>query len=548
MHLRTWALWLLPVSILWTFGCGGGAPSQPDDAGVTDAGHLPADAGTAPDAGGDPDGGTAPDAGVDPDGGTPCASPQECPGEDTDCQSRTCQAGVCGMDLTAQGTPTSSQTAGDCRVEVCDGSGGTEVATDEGDAPDPGTACRTTTCDGDVPVSTFGPVGAACSDSGGQVCDGNGACVECLVGGDCPSGVCVQATNTCAAPTCSDGIMNGMETGVDCGGPACAACSTLLTLSRTASGLATSSFDGNTQVWTFGTLSSTAVSRPVVVSVPAEDYAVGLWQGTSDALVYAVWEGGGWSSPGALGPAITTRAAPAATALGADLVTLFHGQDFKHYLATWSNGAWLAPEPVGTPSDHSFGPHPGAVAAVGSELVVLYADGGAANDLYARSRSGGTWSAPSLVATGVDFNLRPALSAGGLGALTAAWVRQDGVILYAARQGGVWSAPAELPGASTPGDFALGTDGMGQAAVAFRGHDGHLYISVYLAGAWQPPQQLAAGVTGEPALAPGVGGAVAEILYVQNGDLQHARIVGLSFVAPVVAHPGVSDVTAASIP
>lgn len=33
-----------------------------------------------------------------------------------------------------------------------------------------------------------------------------------------------NAANVCAAPTCTDGIQNGNETGVDCGGPDCAAC------------------------------------------------------------------------------------------------------------------------------------------------------------------------------------------------------------------------------------------------------------------------------------------------------------------------------------
>jgi hypothetical protein len=43
--------------------------------------------------------------------------------------------------------------------------------------------------------------------------------VGCSVGTDCVSGVCVG--NLCQAPGCSDGVKNGSETGVDCGG-ACA--------------------------------------------------------------------------------------------------------------------------------------------------------------------------------------------------------------------------------------------------------------------------------------------------------------------------------------
>jgi hypothetical protein len=46
---------------------------------------------------------------------------------------------------------------------------------------------------------------------------------KCTVGGDCATGTCTGGV--CAnAPTCTDGIQNGQETGVDCGGPVCPAC------------------------------------------------------------------------------------------------------------------------------------------------------------------------------------------------------------------------------------------------------------------------------------------------------------------------------------
>ena len=50
---------------------------------------------------------------------------------------------------------------------------------------------------------------ATCSDG---ILNGDETSVDC--GGSCP-GPC---------PSCSDGLQNGLETGVDCGGPACAAC------------------------------------------------------------------------------------------------------------------------------------------------------------------------------------------------------------------------------------------------------------------------------------------------------------------------------------
>jgi hypothetical protein len=60
------------------------------------------------------------------------------------------------------------------------------------------------------------------TDCGGPTCAAKCAGgAGCAAGRDCASGVC--AGGKCAAPTCSDGVRNGGETGTDCGGPGCTA-------------------------------------------------------------------------------------------------------------------------------------------------------------------------------------------------------------------------------------------------------------------------------------------------------------------------------------
>ncbi len=52
-----------------------------------------------------------------------------------------------------------------------------------------------------------------------------GKCVEgkgCLSADDCTTGVCTSGK--CAAPACDDGVMNGAETATDCGGATCPKC------------------------------------------------------------------------------------------------------------------------------------------------------------------------------------------------------------------------------------------------------------------------------------------------------------------------------------
>jgi hypothetical protein len=61
---------------------------------------------------------------------------------------------------------------------------------------------------------------AACSANGGNVCNAQGQCVGCIENGDCPSGACLDSMCVC-----DDGIKNGDETGIDCGGSRCGPCS-----------------------------------------------------------------------------------------------------------------------------------------------------------------------------------------------------------------------------------------------------------------------------------------------------------------------------------
>jgi len=56
-------------------------------------------------------------------------------------------------------------------------------------------------------------------DCGGSCSTKCGNGDSCDVNGDCNSGFCDPSSNTCEAPTCSDGFKNQGESGVDCGGP-----------------------------------------------------------------------------------------------------------------------------------------------------------------------------------------------------------------------------------------------------------------------------------------------------------------------------------------
>jgi hypothetical protein len=137
------------------------------------------------------DGGAAGDASSEAE----CAAASDCPGSDTECRTRVCVQGVCGVTNAATGTPVSAQTSGDCRALRCDGNGDIVSLPDASDLPDDdGNMCTSETCSGGVPSHPALPQGAACTTNGGSLCDGAGACVACLTGEQCPSGSCVASS------------------------------------------------------------------------------------------------------------------------------------------------------------------------------------------------------------------------------------------------------------------------------------------------------------------------------------------------------------------
>jgi hypothetical protein len=156
-------------------------------------------------------------------GGEACTTVSECSGTDTACSTRTCEGGVCGVSYQPIGTPTPTQTPGDCKQVQCDGLGGQKTVGDSSDGIDDMKACTLDTCSAGMPVNTLAPSGTPCSEGGGSVCNGAGDCVECLKGAECSTLVCQG--NTCVPATCADQVKNADETDTDCGG-SCGPCGT----------------------------------------------------------------------------------------------------------------------------------------------------------------------------------------------------------------------------------------------------------------------------------------------------------------------------------
>lgn len=107
-----------------------------------------------------------------------------------------------------------------CHTVVCDGDGAVVEAQDDTDVPIPSAECEIGLCHQREP-RIVGATGDACGPDGTKQCY-HGACVDCVGNEECSDAVCQGGL--CVATHCANGILDGSETDVDCGGVACQGC------------------------------------------------------------------------------------------------------------------------------------------------------------------------------------------------------------------------------------------------------------------------------------------------------------------------------------
>jgi hypothetical protein len=113
-----------------------------------------------------------------------CSAATDCGGAETECQHRTCTAGVCGDARSAAGTVLTVQTVGDCKQRQCAADGTVAVVNDGSDLPDDKNPCTNDICTAGTPSHTLMPVNTNCG--GANTCNASGQCIGCTVGTDCP--------------------------------------------------------------------------------------------------------------------------------------------------------------------------------------------------------------------------------------------------------------------------------------------------------------------------------------------------------------------------
>lgn len=197
-----------------------------------------------------------------------CVNANQCKDPGT-CEFATCENGQCKSN----NTPAGDEDGNDCdNGDICDGAGNCVECLDDSACTGTRicinnqctTSCNTGVKDGtETDVDCGGLCMANCAV--GKMCKSNGDCTSnlctnnvctaapscndgtkngsetdidcggscatkcatgkmCMADGDCVSADCTNNVCVAAAPTCTDGVKNGTETDIDCGGSACGPC------------------------------------------------------------------------------------------------------------------------------------------------------------------------------------------------------------------------------------------------------------------------------------------------------------------------------------
>jgi hypothetical protein len=454
-----------------------------------------------------------------------------------------------------------------------DARSGTDVGAPPSDAPSSHDSATDTSAHPRDSSSDGSPAGDAGEDSGGPPRDAASEAAPadpCAVanGGCDPNALCAPTgptTDTCTCDTgyygdgtscmpcsvCATGVEVACTTTTN---TVCTAPALVLLAATSTGGVVGDVYDGT--AWAAPTkVAGTASSDDLAVAfVEATGHGVGLLHGTTNELVYTVWNGTGWSGLTQLNTD-ATQGAPTLAVNGTTVHAAYWGTDYKYYTETYT-GAWTtvsqAVLPAGTTMmTQPCGPSPGVLAPTTADVSLVFVNGtcgGSVNNLYNTDLSGAAWSPLKDVSPSPSYSAsqRPAVAALASGPeLIVVYIEQGSSQLASSyRTAGVWSNPTPITNGLSNAPVALTALPGSGAVLAYQGTDGKLYTATFSGTTWGLPVAAftpSVVVAATPTLAPGVGTDGAEMVYVDSGGaLHHSRLVGGLWSMPVPVAPGMT--------
>ena len=289
--------------------------------------------------------------------------------------------------------------------------------------------------------------------------------------------------------------------------------------------------------WQTQMMTTTTSHRPAVALLSAgQGVALMRRTGGVGELVFSAYDAGVWTPFAPVAADHTTLGAPTLAAELGAVRALYHGDDSKHYFASYDGGWAPTNEAVDAGGGQSFGPSPAAVTTLGATVVMAQA--GDDTQLYIQEQIGANWQDAAVVANS-HITTTPAIVAPTTGPdLMVVWVNSeagqtnDKKLMWSVRKNSNWSVVALLhTDAFTDDALSLAALPGGEALVTYRGTDGKGYFSHYAPASdplWSAPAALVAAdpdMASPPVVAPGIGSSDAELAYVDSADgaAYHAR-------------------------
>ncbi len=359
--------------------------------------------------------------------------------------------------------------------------------------------------------------------------------------------------SSCAAPTAPPVTLSGDDrrdpvVATDGGAGAVAAWE-----SGTGGPVEASTRSGHT--WAGAAAISRGGGRDPSVAMGPGGEAVAVWQwqpvgGSRTIEMSTTRADGTWTAPAMLSAPGTPARDPQVGVDGAGRATVVWRRDAGDDDAVVEaaeqrpDGTWEMPHPISTEGTRARRPRL-AVAPNGTAAVVWEQRVGGVHGVAAAIRDPeGTWSAPTVVSTGVRGTQEPDVAVGPLGAAVAVWIGRDGggigVFTSNHGEGPGWSAPVAIgrgadrprelarPGrADTAADVTVLPDGRA-VAVWTLVQDGANRLGVAIrdpAGRWATPpsEPGAGGPAGGAQVVPAAGGGAMLTWEELDGGLIRAR-------------------------
>ncbi|MCB9590568.1 MAG: hypothetical protein H6718_34480 [Polyangiaceae bacterium] len=246
---------------------------------------------------------------------------------------------------------------------------------------------------------------------------------------------------------------------------------------------------------------------------------------------------GNWSSFADLSTGTTRGTPAAATTSNGTHRLVFHGEDFKYYSTNYSGGAWDGFANVGNPQ--AFGPLEVGIAARDAGFSITYKGD---NTRLITQAFSGIWdpTGTDQGSTAIVANSPPAI-AGRVADYVVVFERSsDRTLQWISGVNGTgWSAPQAVGGPANNQTFSVTATDAGDIVVAWVSLDDQsLYAGKLTGSSWSVAQVDSFGQQGSPALAPGVGGHDAELVFVRGSALQHSSLTGTTWSAPTAIASG----------